>query len=311
MFGAGAISTTFWCRRCTEQSRSKRCRVLPCSSARICTSMWRGRPTACSMKAVGSPKAPSASRMAALTASRDGLDEDREADLLRAGQQFVQVGRRRGRLEGGQSRGLGGLERSYLVAGQLQHLGGRPDEGNPRIHTGPSQVRIFTQEAVTGIDRVGAGPLRRLDHRLDVEVGPNGMASLADLVRLVGLDPVHCISILVREHRDGLHPELVRRPERADRNLTSVGDQNLGEHALRLSTVCYCPDTGLRSGVVMANRTVTWPDTVWVAGSNSKAAASAMSFAMANVRISRPAGNPVSRSDTSTRSATKAPNAAA
>ena len=32
--------------------------------------MWRGRPTACSMNAVGSPNAPSASRMAASVSSR-------------------------------------------------------------------------------------------------------------------------------------------------------------------------------------------------------------------------------------------------
>ena len=70
MCGAGAISITFWWRRWMEQSRSNRCITLPCWSARICTSMWRGRPTACSMKTVGSPKALSASRMAAPSASR-------------------------------------------------------------------------------------------------------------------------------------------------------------------------------------------------------------------------------------------------
>ena len=74
--------------------------------------MCRGRPTACSMNAVGSPKAPSASRMAALdglsqlgrvvdpahaatAAAGDRLDEDREADVLRTGDQLVQVGRGR------------------------------------------------------------------------------------------------------------------------------------------------------------------------------------------------------------------------
>ena len=33
---------TFWCRRCTEQSRSYKCTTLPCPSARICTSICRG-----------------------------------------------------------------------------------------------------------------------------------------------------------------------------------------------------------------------------------------------------------------------------
>ncbi len=40
--GDGASSMTFWWRRWSEQSRSPRWRTLPCSSARICTSMWRG-----------------------------------------------------------------------------------------------------------------------------------------------------------------------------------------------------------------------------------------------------------------------------
>ena len=64
-FGAGAISMTFWWRRWSEQSRSKRCTTLPSPSARICTSMCRGRRTACSRNTVGSPKAVSASRIAA------------------------------------------------------------------------------------------------------------------------------------------------------------------------------------------------------------------------------------------------------
>jgi Transposase, Mutator family len=40
-------------------------RMLPCSSDRICTSMWRGRRAACSRKTVGSPNALPASRIAA------------------------------------------------------------------------------------------------------------------------------------------------------------------------------------------------------------------------------------------------------
>jgi hypothetical protein len=43
MPGAGASSSTFWWRRCTEQSRSKRWTQLPCVSAKIWISMWRER----------------------------------------------------------------------------------------------------------------------------------------------------------------------------------------------------------------------------------------------------------------------------
>ena len=97
--GAGAISTTFWWRRCTEQSRSYRWITLP----RLCEDLHldvRGSTTACSMKTVGSPKAPSASRMrsrprpqvlgvvdaahAAAAAARDRLDEQRDSSSLAA-----------------------------------------------------------------------------------------------------------------------------------------------------------------------------------------------------------------------------------
>ena len=70
-WGAGAISITFWWRRCTEQSRSKRCIVSPVPSAIIWTSMCLGRITACSKNIRPSPKAVSASRMAASRASRN------------------------------------------------------------------------------------------------------------------------------------------------------------------------------------------------------------------------------------------------
>ena len=43
MPGAGASSTTFWCRRCNEQSRSWRCTQFPCVSAKTWISIWRGR----------------------------------------------------------------------------------------------------------------------------------------------------------------------------------------------------------------------------------------------------------------------------
>ena len=137
------------------------------------------------------------------------------------------------------------------------------------------------------------------------------MAPLADFVRLIGLDPVNRVAILVREDRDSLGAQLIRGAEGADRNFASVGDQNLGEHRPNLSTVCYCADTALRSGVLMVNRTVTCPDTVWVAGSNSNTGSSAMSLAIPKARISRGAAKPGSRSDTSARSRTDEPKAAA
>ncbi|KAG0731872.1 hypothetical protein G6F24_018982 [Rhizopus arrhizus] len=42
MPGAGASSTTFWWRRCIEQSRSPRWMALPWPSESTWTSTWRG-----------------------------------------------------------------------------------------------------------------------------------------------------------------------------------------------------------------------------------------------------------------------------
>ncbi len=174
-FGAGAISTTFWCRRCTEQSRSNRWMTLPAPSARICTSMCRGSTTACSMNTVGSPKAPSASRMqvsiglaqvlpvvdpahargrrhrrrpsrtagtacsrADSTSASTSVDGSTDASVGHAGR-------------------LGGGDRPGLVAGQREHLGGGADEGDAGVRARLGELRVLREEAVAGVDRVGAG----------------------------------------------------------------------------------------------------------------------------------------------------------
>ena len=97
---AGATSTTFWWRRCTEQSRSCRCTTLPCWSPRICTSMCLARGMYFSRNtariAEGAPASLCASSSrcveiaglvhhahAASAAAERRLDDQRKADLLR------------------------------------------------------------------------------------------------------------------------------------------------------------------------------------------------------------------------------------
>ena len=91
---------SFWCRRWTEHSRSPRWITLPCSSATICISMWRGFSTYRSMyiDAVAErgerlvltrSRRPARSALAladdlhaAPAAAGRRLEDDREADLL-------------------------------------------------------------------------------------------------------------------------------------------------------------------------------------------------------------------------------------
>ena len=62
--GAGASSTSFWLRRCSEQSRVPSTTTWPCVSAITCASTWRGRSRNCSTKHSPRPKAVIASRTA-------------------------------------------------------------------------------------------------------------------------------------------------------------------------------------------------------------------------------------------------------
>jgi hypothetical protein len=124
----------------------------------------------------------------------------------------------------------GGGDRPGLVPGQLQHLGGRPDEGDTCAGAGLGQVRVLRQEAVARIDRVGTGAARGAEDLLHREVGADGMAHLADLVALVGLEPVDGVAVLPREDRDRPGTQLVGSTERTDGDLTAVGHQHLVEH---------------------------------------------------------------------------------
>ena len=168
----------------------------------------------------------------AATTAGDGLDEERVRHGRGRGHQRVGVGRR---LDAGQGRHAGGLrgrDRAGLVAGQGQHVGPGTDEGDAGLGAGLGQARVLAEEAVAGVDRVGAGPHRDRDDRVGVQVGPHRVPALADLVGLVGLEPVLGPAVLVGEHRHRAGSELEGRAERPDRDLAAIGDQHLGEHRL-------------------------------------------------------------------------------
>ena len=69
MASDGANSTTFWWRRCTEQSRSKRWTRLPCWSPSTCTSMCLGRSMYRSRKTAALPNEALASLRALVSPS--------------------------------------------------------------------------------------------------------------------------------------------------------------------------------------------------------------------------------------------------
>ena len=139
---------------------------------------------------------------AATATAGHGLDEDREPDDVGGREELVDVrGRRRGRQH--REAGLTGrLQRTDLVAGELEDVRGRADEDEAGCGGRPRERRVLGQEAVPRVDRVGARLLRDTDHLVDVEVGAHGVSRLADGVRLVGLEPVLGVTVLVREDSD-------------------------------------------------------------------------------------------------------------
>ncbi len=162
-----------------------------------------------------------------------GLDEDGEPDV---GRETDGVGRpldRRGLLQHRQPGGIGRGPGPHLVAGQLQHRGPGADEGQAGRIAGLGQIRALGQEAVAGIDGIGPGLEGGVDDQFMIEVGPDRMAPLPDLIGLVGLDPVQRPPVLpgVDGHRPDA--ELGGGPERSDGDLAPVGNQDLlhGRHS--------------------------------------------------------------------------------
>ena len=105
----------------------------------------------------------------------------------------------------------------------------RADEDQAGVHAGLGEIGILGQEAVTGMDCLGAGRLGRGDDGLDVQVALDGRRR-PDAPRLVGLRHVRRsgIGIGVDRHRGDAHAP--RRAHDAAGDLAPVGDQDLSEH---------------------------------------------------------------------------------
>ena len=163
--GAGASSTTFWCRRWIEQSRSPRTSTLPCLSPMTCTSMWRPRSTYGSTNTVPSPNADSASASAAASSAGEVLGAGRPAcrgrrrrrDALTSSGKSPRsvVGCLEDRHAGLRHRSLG-LD---LGAHRVDRLGRRADPDQAGVLDRAGELGVLGQEAVAGVDGVGAGRL--------------------------------------------------------------------------------------------------------------------------------------------------------
>src|SRR5262245_45873752 len=79
------------------------------------------------------------------------------------------------------------------------------------------------------MNRIDATLARQRNDPRDVEVRANGLAGLADVVGLVGLEAVQCEAVLMGVDRDGADTQLVGGAENANGDFGTIGDEQLAE----------------------------------------------------------------------------------
>ena len=167
---------------------------------------------------------------AAAAAAGGGLEHDRKAHLARQSLGFLvgadaAVGARHGRdaeFDGG---ALGG----DLVAHQADMLGPRTDKLHVVLGENFGEARVLREKAVARMHGVGAGDLAGGKQSRDVEIAVLG-GRRADADALVGEPHMHGVRIRGRMHRHRRNAELLARPQDAQCDLPSIGDQDFVEH---------------------------------------------------------------------------------
>ena len=166
---------------------------------------------------------------ATATATRRGLDHDRHTDGFGlAGQVGIVLVPA---FVAGHARhpGIDHLDLGLpLVAHQGDGVGRRADEGDVRIGAGLGKLRVLGQEAIAGMDGVGAGGLCGLDDAVDAQVGL-AHRRCADAHGLVGQLDVPGVGIGVGVDRHGRVAGRLCPGDHPAGDLAPVGHQHLGE----------------------------------------------------------------------------------
>ncbi len=177
---------------------------------------------------VGQVAGPVAAGHADAAAARRRLQQDGVADRLGLGGGRLEVGEDAG---AGQQRHAGGSGQragAVLVAEGLDLRGRRPDEGEARRLDGAGEGGRLGQEAVAGVDGVGA----RVEGGLHDAVGAQvavGRRRSAQRHGHVGLADVGGGPVRVGEHGDGRDVAAGQRGDDAAGDLAPVGDEDAAE----------------------------------------------------------------------------------
>ena len=131
-----------------------------------------------------------------------------------------------------------------LVAHHADVLRARADEGDVVGGEDLGEAGVLGEEAVAGVDGVGAGDLAGGQQLRDVEVGLPRRRR-ADAHALVGKAHVHGVGVGGRMDGDRGDAELLAGAQHPQRDLAAVGDQDLAEqmgrrgHSMTISGSSY------------------------------------------------------------------------
>src|ERR1700683_1130395 len=159
-------------------------------------------------------------------AARRGLDQHRVSEALGVGERIFNFGDAFAIAAGKHRhpRANHDASRARLIAHQpdVTRLG--TDEVEAGFSASLREVAILTEEAVAGMNRVGAVCGRRADYRWDVEIAGFGLWR-TDTDRLIGHSDVHCVFVGGGEYRDGGYSEFAARANYSNRDGAAIGDE--------------------------------------------------------------------------------------
>ena len=145
----------------------------------------------------------------------------------------------------GQPRLLHRPARAGLVAEQPDDIGVRADERDLACPADLGEVRALREEAITGMNGVGARDLRGADDRRHVQIAV-GAPRRPDADLFVREAHVQRVFVRLRIDGDRLDAELPARQDDADGDFAPIGDQDLLEHGWLRDQALRAQGSGLR-----------------------------------------------------------------
>ena len=165
-------------------------------------------------------------------AARRALEHHRIADRLGRIQRRLDIRQQAGAGQERDAAGFGQLAGRVFEAEGAQVLRARTDENDPFRRQPLGEADILGQEAVAGMDGLGAGHLTGGDDGLDLEIALRGRRG-PEAHGLVGGEHARREAVGVGVDGDRGDTHAPQCAHDAGGDLAAIGDQNLGEHALK------------------------------------------------------------------------------